>query len=161
MAIVNYLEFPLGFVSWGMTPEGRLDYVRLLRSPPLESPTTESTAAQEAHHRFASELETFLLGKETAWTVEPAWRGSDFFQKVWKALLAEVPRGRTVTYGELAVLAGSPRASRAVGTAMASNPWPLVVPCHRVLASNGPGGYFGGLDWKAYLLDLEGIRLAL
>ncbi len=76
--------------------------------------------------------------------------------------LRKVGRGETVTYGELAGLAGSPGAAQAVGTAMARNPWPVVVPCHRVLAAgNKPGGFSapGGLVTKAKLLAMEGVHL--
>ncbi|MET3614662.1 methylated-DNA-[protein]-cysteine S-methyltransferase [Rhizobium aquaticum] len=76
--------------------------------------------------------------------------------------LRRVGRGETVTYGELAMLAGSPGAAQAVGTAMARNPWPVVVPCHRVLAAgNKPGGFSapGGLVTKAKLLAMEGVHL--
>lgn len=73
-----------------------------------------------------------------------------------------VPAGRVVTYGELAALAGSPGAARAVGRAMAQNPFPIVVPCHRVRAAGGrPGGFsaFGGLETKRRLLSAEGVLL--
>jgi methylated-DNA-[protein]-cysteine S-methyltransferase len=76
--------------------------------------------------------------------------------------LRKVERGETVTYGELAQRAGSPGAAQAVGTAMARNPWPVVVPCHRVLAAgNKPGGFSapGGLLTKAKLLAMEGVYL--
>jgi len=72
--------------------------------------------------------------------------------------LQQVPYASTVSYGELAVLAGSPHAARAVGRVMAGNPWPLIVPCHRVVASNGSlGGYSGGegVPTKQWLLDFE------
>ena len=69
-------------------------------------------------------------------------------------------RGETVTYGELAARAGNPKASRAVGTACARNPIPIVVPCHRVLpGSGGIGNYAGGPDRKRTLLELEGLLL--
>lgn len=76
--------------------------------------------------------------------------------------LRRVGRGETVTYGTLAERAGSPGAAQAVGTAMARNPWPVVVPCHRVLAAgNKPGGFSapGGLITKAKLLAMEGVYL--
>jgi methylated-DNA-[protein]-cysteine S-methyltransferase len=70
--------------------------------------------------------------------------------------LPEVGYGRTVSYAELAAEVGSPRAVRAVGTACATNPLPLVIPCHRVVRSDGaPGGYIGGTEIKRVLLDLE------
>lgn len=75
------------------------------------------------------------------------------------ACLRKVPCGATVTYGELARRAGSPRAGRAVGNVMARNDLPLVIPCHRVLATQGLGGFGGGLRLKRNLLRLEGARL--
>lgn len=82
-------------------------------------------------------------------------RGTAFQLDVWRAL-REVRAGGTVTYGELAALAGRPRATRAVGTAMRCNPLPLLVPCHRVLAANGMGGFAGGVDGA---LDLKSVML--
>jgi methylated-DNA-[protein]-cysteine S-methyltransferase len=86
-----------------------------------------------------------------------------FHRKVYEAL-RRLGRGKICTYGELAALAGSPMASRAVGQALAKNPLPILIPCHRVVASGGrPGGFSapGGLDTKARLLALEGAALAL
>jgi methylated-DNA-[protein]-cysteine S-methyltransferase len=83
-----------------------------------------------------------------------------FTRRVLEALQADVPQGRTVTYGELARLAGEGGKARAVGQVMARNPWPLVVPCHRVLgAGGGLTGYTNphGVDLKALLLKLEGV----
>lgn len=84
-----------------------------------------------------------------------------FTKKVY-ASLRKVPAGTVVTYGELAKRAGSPNAARAVGRAMATNPMPLIVPCHRVVASDGKLGGFsssGGLRLKAQLLSLEGAAI--
>jgi len=72
--------------------------------------------------------------------------------------LSKVPYGKAVSYGELAALAGSPRAARAAGSACASNPIAIVIPCHRVIGTGGGiGGYGGGLHHKRYLLKMEGI----
>lgn len=82
---------------------------------------------------------------------------NDFQHKVLTTLRKRVGPGRTISYGELAEVVGHPGAARAVGTAMARNPVPIIVPCHRVLASGGGlGGYGGGLDMKRGLLELEG-----
>lgn len=82
-----------------------------------------------------------------------------FSRAVLEALRA-VPPGATTTYRELAVLVGRPGASRAVGQAVGANPIPVVVPCHRVLATDGTlGGYSGGLDRKRWLLAHEGVPL--
>ena len=85
--------------------------------------------------------------------------GPPFFVAVWRAL-RNVKRGQVRTYGGLARDVGSPRATRAVGTAMARNPLPLVVPCHRVIAEGSSlGGYSDGLPRKVVLLALEGVRV--
>lgn len=81
-----------------------------------------------------------------------------FHRKVYTAL-CEIPAGKTITYAELARRAGSPGAARAVGQAMAKNPFPIIIPCHRVVAGNGKlGGYSGrgGVATKRALLELEG-----
>jgi len=77
------------------------------------------------------------------------------FQTEIYALVQQIPRGSTMTYGQVARLAGCPGAARAVGQAMAANPFAVLVPCHRVVACNGPGGYFWGKDLKTKLLQLE------
>ena len=82
--------------------------------------------------------------------------GTGFQRRVW-ALTRDIPRGHTRTYGQIARLAGSPGAARAVGQAMARNPWPIVVPCHRVVGSDGSlTGFGGGVDMKRRMLQLEG-----
>jgi methylated-DNA-[protein]-cysteine S-methyltransferase len=85
-----------------------------------------------------------------------------FHRKVYEAART-VTSGRTVSYGELAAMAGSPGAARAVGQALAKNPFIVVVPCHRVLASNGAGGFSapGGTATKARLLAIEGVTLMI
>ena len=83
--------------------------------------------------------------------------GTKFQVKVWKELL-KIPSGETRTYKEIAMIAGSPKAIRAVGSANAKNPIPIVIPCHRVLGSGGQlGGYGGGLNRKNFLLNFEGV----
>jgi O-6-methylguanine DNA methyltransferase len=81
--------------------------------------------------------------------------GTAFQQKVWKALLA-IPLGETRTYAQIAAAIGHPGAARAVGQACGANPIPVLIPCHRVLASQGGlGGFSAGLDWKKRLLSRE------
>lgn len=84
-----------------------------------------------------------------------------FRRRVMEVLRSEVPPGEVVTYGELALLAGRPGAARAVGSTMSNNPLPIFVPCHRVVASNGPGGFGPGLAVKRQLLRIEGGDLEI
>jgi len=104
------------------------------------------------------ELDEYFAGSRRRFDVSVDWalvRG--FAQGVLRAT-ADVPFGETTTYRQVAEAAGSPRASRAAGNALGSNPIPIVVPCHRVLHSGGGlGGYAGGLDRKKTLLALEGV----
>jgi len=88
------------------------------------------------------------------------WAGlSDFSVKVLRQT-CKIPRGKVATYSGLASKTGSARAARAVGTVMANNPFPIVIPCHRVVRAGGfPGRYGGGTDMKKQLLEKEGIRL--
>jgi methylated-DNA-[protein]-cysteine S-methyltransferase len=84
--------------------------------------------------------------------------GCTTFQKKIYALVLAIPRGQTMTYGNVAIRAGSPGAARAVGRAMAANPFAILVPCHRVVAKSGLGGYAFGRDIKEKLLLLERDR---
>ena len=104
----------------------------------------------------------YLVGKRKAFDVELDLSWMTPFRRRVMEECAQVPRGQTSTYAELARRAGSPTAYRAVGRTMATNPVPIVVPCHRILGSGGGlRGFGGGLDMKARLLELEGARLAL
>ena len=83
--------------------------------------------------------------------------GTDFQQKVWQALI-RIPRGQTRSYAWVAQTMGKPKAARAVGAACGANPVPVIIPCHRVVASNGSlGGYSAGWTMKKRLLALEQI----
>jgi methylated-DNA-[protein]-cysteine S-methyltransferase len=81
-----------------------------------------------------------------------------FQHEVWKAL-ERIPYGQVRTYSQVASAVKRPRAMRAVGNANHANPWPVIVPCHRVVAKDGLGGYGGGEPVKRFLLELEGVSL--
>jgi O-6-methylguanine DNA methyltransferase len=106
--------------------------------------------------RYRSELEEYFAGKRREFTFPLDLRGTDFQIACWRALLA-IPYGETRTYADIARAVDRPKAFRAVGMANNRNPIAIVVPCHRVIASNGTlCGYGGGLDVKRKLLELEG-----
>lgn len=111
---------------------------------------------------IASRFEEFIAGDANALEdvpVDLSAVDNEFQRTVLTTLRKRVGPGRTISYGELAELVGHPGAARAVGTVMAQNPVPLVVPCHRVLAAGGKlGGYGGGLEMKRGLLQLEGAN---
>jgi O-6-methylguanine DNA methyltransferase len=111
------------------------------------------------HDRFAAELAALSAGKSARMRSPHDHRFVPPFLSTVLTTLRTVPAGKTVSYGELAALSGSPRAARAVGTAMARNPTPVLVPCHRVLASNGIGGFSPGVELKRKLLAIEAVYL--
>jgi methylated-DNA-[protein]-cysteine S-methyltransferase len=109
----------------------------------------------ELGDRFAA----YFRGERRAFDdVEVDLDGVTSFQRALTEALRSIPWGETVTYGELAALAGSPNAARAAGTFCAGNRFPLVIPCHRVVAAGGIGGFGSlGVDYKRRLLELEGV----
>jgi methylated-DNA-[protein]-cysteine S-methyltransferase len=132
------------------TPEQVLEQLAATVSPRiLESPAQLDAARRELDRYFEGRLRDFEVPLDWQLT-----RG--FYRKVLRAT-ARIPYGKTRSYGKMAKSAGSPRAVRATGTALGSNPLPIIVPCHRVLRTGGAlGGYGGGLETKQTLLELEG-----
>jgi len=106
------------------------------------------------------ELDEYFEGRRRTFDLPLDLRVAAFHEEVLHEL-ARVPYGSTTTYGALAAKVGHPRAARAIGTVMNRNPIPIVLPCHRVIGSNGSlTGYGGGLEAKRRLLELEGVLLA-
>ena len=153
---------PLGFV-WVQVQEGRVVQVRLGGRAPAGVPADPSDP-QIARISRAFSLYLFSADPERrreGWhllqqvpvdlaTVPPIYR------RILETLRRTVPFGRLVTYGELARRTGTH--PRVVGQAMARNPVPILVPCHRVVSARGLGGFTPGLHWKRYLWQLEGIK---
>jgi methylated-DNA-[protein]-cysteine S-methyltransferase len=105
----------------------------------------------------AAQLAAYFAGRTTPFDVPLDLHGTPFQQAVWSALLA-IGRGQTRRYADIAHAVGSPQALRAVGAAIGKNPLSIVVPCHRVIGSDGSlTGYAGGLPRKRALLALEGV----
>lgn len=113
----------------------------------------DSTRAMRA---YSQQLEEYFAGKRREFACALDLRGTDFQRACWRALLT-IPYGETRSYGDIARVVGRPQGFRAVGMANNRNPVAIIVPCHRVIASDGTlCGYGGGLDVKRKLLELEG-----
>ncbi|HEY5198752.1 MAG TPA: methylated-DNA--[protein]-cysteine S-methyltransferase [Solirubrobacteraceae bacterium] len=152
------------------TPIGRLilegtddALIRLLlpnaaaSAPPAPSATDPSDGRPVA--TAARQLGEYFAGTRTGFEIPLDLHGTPFQEDVWRAL-GEIPYAETVSYAELAQIVGRPLACRAVGQANGANPLPIVLPCHRVLATGGRlGGYGGGLETKQRLLAHEGVIL--
>ncbi len=114
-------------------------------------------------HDHATQLTSRMFAPETHAGSPTVWkvfvRGTDFQIRVWKELL-RIPSGSTISYGELAAAAGNPKASRATGTAVGRNPISFLIPCHRVIHSDGScGNYRWGIQRKSAILAWEALRL--
>ena len=104
------------------------------------------------------QLSEYFLKKREDFSVPPAPQGTAFQKSVWAAL-KRIPYGKVVTYGQLATAVGNAKAVRAAASAVGKNPLALILPCHRVVAANGLGGFAWGLAAKRMLLRLEGVEI--
>ncbi len=149
-------DTPVGPVILAAREDGALTHLQFAeRFSPAEE-WRESPAPLDAVRR---QLDEYFAGRRRVFELRLAPHGTSFQRRVWRALQA-IPFGETITYGELARRVGKPRAARAVGAANGANPIAIIIPCHRVVAANGSGGYAGGLSIKRSLLALEGVSLA-
>ncbi|MEV0264392.1 methylated-DNA--[protein]-cysteine S-methyltransferase [Streptomyces sp. NPDC050617] len=165
------LETPIGTLGLAVTAEGLLRVVfdagetRAARAVEEltrrlgTGPDAPTGAARELPAETERQLGAYFDGRLRAFTVPLDWSlTTGFNRRVLRALAAHVPYGTVVGYQDLARRVGEPGAARAVGTAMGANPLPVVVPCHRVVESDGGiGGFGGGLEVKRALLALEGV----
>jgi methylated-DNA-[protein]-cysteine S-methyltransferase len=122
-------------------------------------PIQNSAQPAPKQHRVLAQAEKqlreYFQGTRTDFDLPLKFAGTDFQTRIWLALRT-IPYGQTLSYSRLAKQIGSPRACRAAGAANGQNPIPIVVPCHRVISENGKlTGFGGGLEAKAYLLELE------
>jgi methylated-DNA-[protein]-cysteine S-methyltransferase len=147
---VTSIRTPLGTFQASFTPRG-------LRSLLFPSPSAEEggAGASPLADLLERELNAYLVGRLTRFSVALDLVGTPFQRSVWQRVL-EIPYGARATYGEVARDLGRPRSARAVGAANGANPIPIVVPCHRLLGASGDlTGYGGGLELKGWLLRLE------
>jgi methylated-DNA-[protein]-cysteine S-methyltransferase len=157
------LDSPIGSILVAATPRGvvRLGYLYGQSEEAVVRDLAESVSPRvlEAPGRVDDarrELDEYFEGRRRRFELKLDWRLTRGFHRRVLRATADLDYGETASYAQVAGLAGSPRAYRAAGNALHSNPLPIVVPCHRVLHSGGGlGGYGGGLDAKRYLLQLE------
>ncbi len=163
VSISKLPESPLGPVWVAVTPEGLVvleiqatmdKFVEGLKKRGFKDIHPESEMAVQA----ASQVGEYLAGKRQSFDFPIDWQVLKSFQRQVLQATFAIPYGKTATYAQIAIQVGKPRAARAVGRAEATNPMPLVIPCHRVLGSDGKLHGYGaaqGLVTKAWLLRLE------
>ncbi len=168
---VHLCDTKLGWIGLVLSPKGlratttprpsRDEALREVSEMGATEPASEAEAGDLPRRLKAfAEGERVELARDIDWdSLSAGGRSVSGFRRAVLKETLRIPAGETRTYGWLARRVGSPRASRAVGRVMATNPLPIVIPCHRVVASDGSlHGYGGGLDVKAALLRLEGAR---
>jgi len=154
------LETPFGEISiqWH---NGKLEAIKLSEFKPTGQFRLRPLSVSDKQLAgLIDALAAYLSGEAIRISVPLEFFGYTNFQRdVWR-LVSELPYGETRTYGWVAAQLGNPGAGRAVGRALAENPFPIVVPCHRIVRADGSlGGFSAGLKWKRALLQLEGIHL--
>jgi methylated-DNA-[protein]-cysteine S-methyltransferase len=161
--IATIIASPFGRVALAWRPGASTPISRIY----LPGEPSEQNAEHEpspplppAVLQLAQDLGQYFDGKDISFDVDGFdWQGMSTFHREVLRMCFQIPRGKVSPYGELARRIGKPCAARAVGTAMARNPFPIVIPCHRVVRSDGaPGHYGGGAALKRELLRREGIR---
>ncbi|KAB2950758.1 MGMT family protein [Heliorestis acidaminivorans] len=148
------------------TEKGALQALKQMRKAPVHNDTyggIEKIANLEKEKILVQWLEQYLYkGKRMDFPLELDWSGFPSFYYTTLMKVSKIEEGKTKTYGEIAEQLGNPKAVRAVGGALRKNPYPLLIPCHRVLACQGLGGFTGAdkrIELKRRLLELEGINV--
>jgi methylated-DNA-[protein]-cysteine S-methyltransferase len=162
MSQMHYTNFmsPLGPLLLAANDRG-LCFLSFGTSKRAVSPQADWTEEDAPFAETVRQLKAYFRGDLTEFDLPLALEGTPFQLRVWRGLCG-IPFGTTISYGELAHRIGQPRAVRAVGLANGSNPIPIIVPCHRVIGSNGKlTGYGGGLLIKGRLLALESRQICL
>lgn len=157
------------FYRYHQTPIGTLllasdgEYLQLLGFPTGAMKRRHDSSWQKGDEPFKTvikQLDEYFDGSRQDFDLHLRPKGTEYQRRVWQAL-QQIPYGETWSYADLARYIGNPNASRAVGAANRINPIPVIIPCHRVIGSNGKlTGFGGGLETKAFLLNLESTRRA-
>ncbi len=148
-------QSPIGLLEIALIAH-KVQRVSLLSQGKVSNPAPLTTLQEKIIHA----LDSYFHGQLPILDVPLDWnQGTEFQQKVWRALL-QIPYGETRSYADIAHEVKNPKAVRAVGQAVGKNPWLILVPCHRVIASSGKlGGFSCGLDIKRQLLQIESQRM--
>jgi O-6-methylguanine DNA methyltransferase len=163
------METPVGLVFLEFSANGLRKLTFMGEDAPSQSAALKSTqetpallegVLQQWRDQLARAVEDYFAGKPLSFKALPLdLQGSPFHLRVWQEL-RKIPPGETISYQELARRLGNPKAARAVGQACGANPIPLIVPCHRVIATNGTlGGFSSGLHRKRWLLEHEQVKV--
>ena len=149
---VDYMNTPIGVIEIQASQQG-------ITSVNFVETKNHRVSPNELTQRCKQQLAEYFSGKQKVFNLPLDHQGTNFQKTVWDCLI-KIPFGRVTSYGDIAALINNPKAVRAVGAANGKNPIAIIVPCHRVIGSNGTlTGYAGGLDRKAWLLTHEGVEL--
>jgi methylated-DNA-[protein]-cysteine S-methyltransferase len=156
MLFQQSLMTPLGALQLEATEAG----LTAIRFPSRTAEPLKTTKTTSVLDHAIEELTAYFKSELTRFSVPLVWAGTPFQESVWVAL-THIPYGETVSYSEVANAIGRPQSARPVGGAVGRNPLPIMVPCHRVMGSNGAlTGFTGGLEFKVSLLTHEGHSLS-
>jgi len=154
----SLLETPIGTLVLSGAADGTVSSIDFTDGRGAPQPDGSWVRDDAAFAEARAQLEAYFAGRLRQFALPLAPTGTAFQQHVWQAL-GQIPYGSTRTYGQLAAALGAPRAMRAVGAANGRNPISIVIPCHRLIGSDGSlTGYGGGLARKRWLLEFEGAR---
>lgn len=155
----RHLATPIGQLTL-IGPEPALSQILFAQQSDLWQPSADMCLAPQGFAQAAAQIQAYFDGAEDPWDCPLAPKVSPFQWRVMQAL-QNIPAGHTCSYAELAAALRPPSAARAVGGACARNPLPLIMPCHRVVGSQGQlTGFAGGTQVKAWLLEFEQSRSA-
>ena len=153
------MSSPVGMLRLTASARG-VKSIEVIKGSRAANATVARNGAGAIVRQAEKELREYFSGRRQKFTVKLDLDGTEFQRTAWEAM-RRIPFGSTISYGEQAKAIGKPKAFRAVGSANGRNPVPIIVPCHRVLASDGSlGGYSLGLSMKRRLLALEGVSVA-
>ena len=153
--IWGYMTSPIGLLKITASDAAVTAVERIISEEEKSAGMEDKMIEHPLIRQCCEELQEYFAGCRQSFDVPLAPSGTPFQQRVWNAL-CQIPYGQTRTYGEIAKMAGNPKASRAVGMANHRNPILILIPCHRIIGADGSlTGYAAGLETKKYLLQLE------